>query len=116
MIAGFFVLQTNLMDEYARNLNRPGVESRKDLLWFAKLEHHWYYSFRDKEVTSGEVKAGTAKPGDQWHIQITVSRKDITNKIRLRPMNKSRGKNSAHSKKLGQFDEKLSSNFCKKYD
>lgn len=93
-----------VMDEYARNFHRPGVESHKDLLWFAKLEHHRYYSFRDKEVKSGEVKSGTTKPGDQWHIQIIVSRKDITNKIRLSPMNKSRGKNSAHSKKLGQFD------------
>lgn len=93
-----------VMDEYARNFHRPGVESHKDLLWFAKLEHHRYYSFRDKEVKSGEVKAGTTKPDDQWHIQIIVSRKDITNKIRLSPMNKSRGKNLIHSKKLGQFD------------
>jgi hypothetical protein len=93
-----------LKDEYAKNFHRTGVESHKDLLWFAKLEHHRYYNFRDKEVKSGEVKAGTVKPGDQWHIQIIVSRKDITNKIRLSPMNKSRGKNSAHSKKLGQFD------------
>jgi hypothetical protein len=95
---------SKVMDEYARNFHRAGVESHKDLLWFAKFEHHRYYSFRDKEVKNGEVKAGTAKPGDQWHIQIIVSRKDITNKIRLSPMNKSKGKNSVHSKKLGQFD------------
>ena len=38
------------------------------------------------------------------HIQIIVSRKDTTNKIKLSPMNTSRGKNQSHSAKLGQFD------------
>ena len=93
-----------VMDEYARNFHRPGVSSHKDLLWFAKLEHYRYYSFRDKEVRLGEVKAGDVKPGDHRHIQVIVSRKDVTNKIKLSPMNKSRGRNAEHSKKLGQFD------------
>jgi hypothetical protein len=38
------------------------------------------------------------------HIQIIVSRKDASNKIKLSPMNNSKGKNEAHSKKLGQFN------------
>jgi len=38
------------------------------------------------------------------HIQIIVSRKDASNSIRLSPMNNSRGKNQAHSVKVGQFD------------
>jgi len=38
------------------------------------------------------------------HVQIIVSRKDITNKIKLSPQNTSRGRNKAHSGKLGQFD------------
>ncbi|EOR96532.1 hypothetical protein ADIARSV_0261 [Arcticibacter svalbardensis MN12-7] len=38
------------------------------------------------------------------HIQIIVSRKDATNRIKLSPMNKSKGKNEEHSKKLGQFN------------
>jgi len=38
------------------------------------------------------------------HIQIIVSRKDITNTIKLSPQNTSKGKNEEHSKKLGQFD------------
>jgi hypothetical protein len=42
--------------------------------------------------------------GEQMHIQIIVSRKDVTNRIRLSPMNTSRGKNVEHSKKLGQFN------------
>src|SRR5690606_17951186 len=44
------------------------------------------------------------KEGRQMHVQIIVSRKDITNRIKLSPQNTSRGKNKAHSQKLGQFD------------
>lgn len=93
-----------MMDEYAKNFKRPGIESNEDLLWFGKLEHYRYFSFRDAEVKSGEVKAGSLKPGSNWHVQVIVSRKDITNSIKLSPMNKSRGKNALHSAKLGQFD------------
>lgn len=95
---------TKVMDGYAENFNRPNIKSNEDLMWFGKLEHHRYYSYKDKEVKSGEVKAGAVKPGDQMHIQIIVSRKDITNSIKLSPMNTSRGRNAEHSKKLGQFD------------
>jgi len=93
-----------MMDEYALNFKKENIKSNSDLLWFGKLEMHRYYSHKDKEVKNGQVKRGTAKPGEQMHLQIIVSRKDITNKIRLSPMNKSRGKNTEHSKKLGQFD------------
>lgn len=93
-----------IMDEYAKNFKKENIRSNTDLLWYGKQENHRYYSHKDKEVKNGQVKRGTAKPGEQMHIQIIVSRKDITNKIRLSPMNKSRGKNAEHSKKLGQFD------------
>lgn len=93
-----------VMDEYARNFHKPGINSNKDLMWFAKLEHHRYYSHKDSQVISGEVRKGSPKPGEHLHIQVVVSRKDITNRIRLSPMNTSRGKNIDHSKKLGQFD------------
>ncbi|MEN0094078.1 MAG: DUF5712 family protein [Pedobacter sp.] len=93
-----------VMDEYARNFRRPGIESGDDLLWFAKIEHNRYYGHADKEVKSGAKKRGELKQGDQRHIQIIVSRRDISNKIKLSPMNSSRGKNEAHSKKMGQFD------------
>jgi hypothetical protein len=95
---------TKVIDGYAENFNRPNIKSNEDLMWFGKLEHHRYYSYKDKEVKSGEMKAGEVKPGDQMHIQIIVSRKNITNSIKLSPMNTSRGKNAEHSKKLGQFD------------
>lgn len=93
-----------IMDEYARNFKKDQVQSNADLLWFGKLENHRYYSYKDKEVKSGQVKRGTVKPGEQMHVQVIVSRKDITNRIKLSPMNKSRGSNAEHSKKLGQFD------------
>lgn len=94
----------SIMDEYARNFKRPGIESGKDLLWFGKLEMHRYYSHKDPEVTQGIKKRGERKDGEQMHIQVIVSRKDITNLIKLSPMNKSKGKNTEHSKKMGQFD------------
>ncbi len=93
-----------VMDEYARNFKRPGINSHKDLLWFGKLENYRYYSHTDKEVKNGTKQKGDRKPGNQMHIQIIVSRKDISNSIKLSPQNTSKGKNKAHSEKLGQFN------------
>jgi len=93
-----------VMDEYARNFKREGINSAKDLMWFGKIENHRYYSHKDKEVSNGERKRGERKEGNQMHIQIIVSRKDASDRIKLSPMNNSRGKNEAHSKKLGQFN------------
>lgn len=93
-----------VMDEYAMNFKRPGIESGKDLLWFGKLENHRYYNHHDPEVKQGNRKRGEQKEGDQMHVQVIVSRKDATNKIKLSPMNNSRGRNAEHSKKVGQFD------------
>ncbi|WP_295795936.1 DUF5712 family protein [Mucilaginibacter sp.] len=95
---------SSIMDEYARNFKRPGIESGKDLLWFGKLENYRYYSHKDPEVKQGLKKRGDRKEGEQMHVQVIVSRKDITNKIKLSPMNKSKGSNTEHSKKMGQFD------------
>jgi hypothetical protein len=93
-----------LMDEYARNFKREGINSAKDLLWFGKVENHRYYGYKDKEVIIGEKKRGELKDGNQLHVQVIVSRKDVTNSIKLSPMNNSRGRNEQHSKKLGQFN------------
>ncbi len=98
------VYTAKVMDEYARNFKRVGIESNQDLLWFGKLENHRYYSYKDPEVKQGIRKRGERKEGEQMHIQVIVSRKDARNKIKISPMNKSRGKNTEHSKKMGQFD------------
>lgn len=93
-----------VMDEYARNFKREGIESSEDLVWFAKLEKYRYYSHHDKEVKNGTKQRGERKEGKQMHIQVIVSRKDATNKVKLSPMNNSKGKNEKHSLKLGQFN------------
>ena len=95
-----------VMDEYAKNFKRDTIRNHKDLLWFGKLESYRYYGYNDKEVKRGDKVRGERKDGHQLHLQIIVSRKDITNNIKLSPQNTSRGKNAAHSAKLGQFDRK----------
>lgn len=93
-----------VMDEYAKNFKRSGINSSKDLLWFGKLENYRYYGHKDTEVKQGLKKRGERKPGEQMHIQVIVSRKDITNKIKLSPNNNSKGRNAEHSRRMGQFD------------
>lgn len=93
-----------VMDEYAKNFKRPGIESSQDLMWFAKLENHRYYTCKDKEVQQGTKKRGELKTGNHMHIQVIVSRKDMTGRMKLSPMNSSKGRNAEHSKKMGQFD------------
>ncbi|WP_431293366.1 DUF5712 family protein [Pedobacter sp. P26] len=93
-----------VMDEYAKNYKRDGISGQQDLLWFGKLEEFRYYTHPAREVKSGEKKRGQQKDGEQMHIQVIVSRKDATNRIKLSPQNTSKGKNIEHSKKMGQFD------------
>jgi len=94
----------NVMDEYAKNFKRPSIHTNTDLLWFGKIENYRYYKYTDKEVKNGIKQKGDRKEGRQMHVQIIVSRKDASNRIKLSPMNNSKGKNEAHSKKLGQFN------------
>ena len=100
-LKGFAV---RVMDAYAQNFKREGVNSHEDLVWFAKLENYRYYNYNDPEVKQGIKKRGDRKQDEQLHVQVIVSRKDATNTIKLSPMNTSRGKNEEHSKKMGQFD------------
>ena len=93
-----------VMDAYAQNFKKDSINSHEDLVWFAKLENHRYYSHKDPEVKQGLKKRGDRKDGEQMHVQVIVSRKDRSNSIKLSPMNTSRGKNEGHSKKMGQFD------------
>jgi hypothetical protein len=93
-----------VMDAYAQNFKKDSINSHEDLVWFAKLENYRYYSHKDPEVKQGLKQRGDRKEGEQMHVQVIVSRKDVTNKIKLSPMNTSRGKNAEHSKKMGQFD------------
>ena len=93
-----------VMDSYAHNFKRNGINGNQDLVYFGKLEHNRYYTYKDMEVKNGLVKKGDIKPGEQMHIQIIVSRKDASNNIKLSPLNNSKGRNAEHSQKVGQFD------------
>ena len=101
-----------VMDGYAKNFKRAGVDSNKDLLWFGKAENYRYYKYTDREVREGTRKRGECKDGKQMHLHIIVSRKDITNSLKLSPMNTSSGKNIAHSAKFGQFNRKAFKQSC----
>src|SRR3546814_7003453 len=92
-----------VMDEYARNFKRPGINSSKDLLWFAKLENHRYYRYKDPEVKKGLKKRGEPTEGEQMHAQVIVSRKDISHKIKISPHTTSCVRNDRNSKKMGQL-------------
>ncbi|MGN6637694.1 MAG: DUF5712 family protein [Mucilaginibacter sp.] len=94
----------SVMDTYAKNFKRSGIDGGKDLVYFGKLEQNRYYSYKDLEVRKGRAVKGDIKPGEHMHIQIIVSRKDASNSIKLSPLNNSKGKNAAHSQKVGQFD------------
>ncbi|GAA3971927.1 hypothetical protein GCM10022246_25420 [Pedobacter ginsengiterrae] len=94
----------NVMDEYAKNFKRPSIHTNTDLLWFGKVENYRYYKYTDKEVKNGIKQKGNRKEGRQMHVQVIVSRKDMSNKVKLSPQNTSKGKNEKHSAKLGQFN------------
>jgi len=53
-LKGFAV---RVMDAYAQNFKREGINSNEDLLWLAKLENHRYYTYKDPEVKQG-IKNG----------------------------------------------------------
>lgn len=95
-----------VMDGYAANFKRPGIDNNTNLMWYGKLENFRYYGHNDPEAKQGQRQRGERKDGEQMHIQIIVSRKDITNTVKLSPMNNSRGRNAQHSAKLGQFDRR----------
>ncbi len=80
------------MDNYATNFNRrhKGLVDGSDLLYFGKVEHFRKYKGIDKEVKNGNSKTGDYKPGLQSHIHIIVSRKDVTQKMKLDPTTKER--------------------------
>jgi hypothetical protein len=60
------------MEQYAANFGK-GIEGR-DLVYFAKVEHERTSNHQDRAVQLGDVAKGQAKPGDQTHIHIIVSR------------------------------------------
>lgn len=86
-----------VMNEYAKNFNR-GLTG-DNILYFGKIEHNRYYGRDCEEVREGLNKCDDRKEGLQTHIHIIVSRKDLSNKIKLSPMANARNaKNSVKGK------------------
>ena len=106
-----------VMDEYGKNFNKE-LEG-KDILYYGKVEHERRYSRFDKEVKDGLKKVGELKPGFQSHVHVIVSRKDITNKIRLSPFaNHKNSKNILNGKQvqIGFNRKEFAQNCEKRFD
>jgi hypothetical protein len=58
-----------VMDGYAKNFKRTGIDYNRDLLWFGKSENYRYYKHTDREVKYGTRQTGERKEGKQMHIQ-----------------------------------------------
>lgn len=79
----------NVMDEYAKNFNKN--LTAKDLVYFAKIERTREFKNKDIEVQSGISSVGQKKAGDQLHVHVIVSRKDVTNTKKLSPKDNAKG-------------------------
>lgn len=81
-----------VMDNYSANFNRQtkGLKTGNDLVYFAKIEHFRKFKGTDKEVKNGLFKNGDYKPGLNSHAHVIVSRKDITQRLKLDPTTKER--------------------------
>lgn len=76
-----------VMDNYAKNFNRQskGLINGNQLIYYAKIEHFRKFKGKDKEVKTGKYKCGQNKPGLNTHVHCIVSRKDKTQKLKLKP-------------------------------
>jgi hypothetical protein len=79
------------MDLYAKGFNRDNVTSGKDLVYFAMIETQREYKGWEDQVKEGIVKQGQQKEGLNLHVHVVVSRKDVTNTVKLSPLAKSAG-------------------------
>lgn len=76
----------SVMNEYAKNFKREGLNRGDQLIYFGKIEHKRQYKGTDKLVKDGKIKSGEYKPGLQSHVHIIVSRKDKAQKFKLSPL------------------------------
>lgn len=81
-----------VMDNYAKNFNRQekGLQTGRDLVYYAKIEHFRKFKGTDPEVIQGLFKNGDYKPGLNSHAHVIVSRKDKTQRLKLNPTTKER--------------------------
>lgn len=89
-----------VMNVYAENFGK-GLTG-KDLVYYAKIEENRYYKGTDPAVREGKIKQGEVKAGNNMHVHVIVSRKDMENKIKLSPMTSHRNTDKGTVK--GGFD------------
>jgi hypothetical protein len=92
----------NTMTLYAQNFNREKVKDGNDLVYFARIEKQRKYSINDKAVKEGRGIKGEIKPGLNLHVQVCVSRNDITQTVSLTPLIQTRGRKIYFNGKLIQ--------------
>jgi Family of unknown function (DUF5712) len=93
-----------VMDDYAAAFNRKGADlTRKDLLYFGKVEQQRKWKGTDKPVREkipikGKVvKSGELKEGFQTHAHVIVSRKTKDMSMKISPNAVSRGYSEKHT-------------------
>lgn len=68
-----------VMDEYAKNFGRDGLNSNKDLVWYGRVEQERYWKYNDKEVQHNKKidsrieRAGRSKTLTDIQKQISIS-------------------------------------------
>jgi len=93
----------------ARNFNKEGIESGKDLKYFAKIETQRKFKGTDEAVKSGKYKQGDLKPGLQMHAHVIQSRKTADKKRMISPMANARKVSAKNPVKAG-FDRQAFTN------
>lgn len=104
----------------AKNYNREGIGSGKDLKYFAKIETQRKFKGTDEEVKSGKYKQGDLKPGLQMHAHVIQSRKTADKKIKISPLANARKATAKNPVKAGfdrnDFTNKIEQAFDKQYN
>jgi len=106
-----------VMNEYAKNFNK-GLKGG-DLMYYAKIHHTRAYRGTDNAVKEGKAKIGDLKQGNQMHVHIVVSRKDIAGKRKLSPLTNHKSTNKGAVKggfNREQFIQNTESKFDKMFN
>ena len=117
----------DVMAKYAQAFGRKDIQTEKDLLYYAKIEHSRIYRHYHSEVIEGKKRCGDEKEGLNHHVHVVVSRKSADGKSKLSPLNNNTSKRKEQvswengDKKmqrgfqLGSFQKEASNEFYHMY-
>jgi hypothetical protein len=75
-----------VMDEYARNFKKDKVKRQsRHICIMASWKTTGTIPIRTRKSNTALTKRGDPKPGEQMHVQVVVSRKDITDTHPFKP-------------------------------